>query len=315
MPPAYHSLCEYTRRMNRVLEHIDQHLDQPLELADLAQIAHFSPWHFHRLFTAWVGETLGDYLRRRRLACAAQQLASRPDASILEIALEVGFSSGEAFSRAFKQHFSVTPSTWRTTEPERWDQRLAGIRERRQQQLSNPDQVQAAHFADSDAFTHMKDQTMNVTLKEISPARVAYMRYIGPYGMGIGTFWRETMAPWMIENNLLQRVRYGIGHDDPFTTPPEKCRYDACVEVPDSFSASEQAAVTTLPGGLYAIAQFKGKGPEIADAWTELCRDWLPKSAMQFDARPCFERYPVEAQYDEQTGVLECEICIPVKAL
>lgn len=82
MTPAYHSLCEYTRRMNRVLEYIDQHLDQPLELADLAQIAHFSPWHFHRLFTAWVGETLGDYLRRRRLACAAQQLASRPDASI-----------------------------------------------------------------------------------------------------------------------------------------------------------------------------------------------------------------------------------------
>lgn len=141
MTPAYHSLREYTRRMNRVLEHIDQHLDQPLELADLAQIAHFSPWHFHRLFTAWVGETLGDYLRRRRLACAAQQLASRPEASILQIALEVGFSSGEAFSRAFKQHFSVTPSTWRATEPERWDQRLAGIRERRQQQLSNPDQA------------------------------------------------------------------------------------------------------------------------------------------------------------------------------
>uniref|UniRef100_UPI00046A94D8 helix-turn-helix domain-containing protein n=1 Tax=Pseudomonas sp. PH1b TaxID=1397282 RepID=UPI00046A94D8 len=106
MTSAYHSLHEYTLRMSRVLEHIDQHLDQPLELADLARVAHFSPYHFHRLFSAWVGEPLGAYLRRRRLACGAYLLASRSQASILEIALEVGFGSGEAFSRAFKQHFS-----------------------------------------------------------------------------------------------------------------------------------------------------------------------------------------------------------------
>ena len=76
---------------------------------------------------------------------------------------------------------------------------------------------------------------MNVTLKTLPPARVAYLRYTGPYGPEIGTFWRETVAPWMIENNLLNRVRYGIGHDDPSTTPPQYCRYDACVEVPVDF--------------------------------------------------------------------------------
>ncbi|AZD20855.1 Transcriptional regulator, AraC family [Pseudomonas chlororaphis subsp. aurantiaca] len=315
MSSAYHSLHEYTLRMNRVLEHIDQHLDQPLELAELAQVAHFSPFHFHRLFTAWVGETLGDYLRRRRLACAAYQLASHPEMSILEVALEVGFSSGEAFSRAFKQHFSVTPSTWRSTEPKRWHRRLSDVRERRLRELSNPDQTHIPAFDDPDAFIHLKELTMNVILKELPPVRVAYLRYIGPYGPGIGTFWRDTVAPWMVENGLLGRVRYGIGHDDPYVTPPEKCRYDACVEVPADFKASAPAVVTTLLGGLYAVAHYQGKGPDIADAWTELCRDWLPKSGMQFDARPAFERYPVDAKYDMKTGELECEICIPVKAL
>ena len=57
--------------MHGVLEHIDRHLDESLELATLAEVAHFSSFHFHRLFSAWMGETLGDYLRRRRLEVAA----------------------------------------------------------------------------------------------------------------------------------------------------------------------------------------------------------------------------------------------------
>ncbi|AZC23316.1 AraC family transcriptional regulator [Pseudomonas sessilinigenes] len=314
MSPAYHSLHEYTLRMNRVLEHIDQHLDQPLELADLAQVAHFSPYHFHRLFSAWVGEPLGVYLRRRRLACGAHLLASRPEASVLEIALEVGFGSGEAFSRAFKQHFSVSPSTWRDTEPKRWHRRLEDIRERRLRQLRNPDQTHIPAFDDPDAFIHLKELTMKVTIKELPPVRVAYLRYIGAYGPGIGLFWQQTVIPWMAENGLMGRARYGIGHDDPYVTPPEKCRYDACVEVPLDFKGRDSAVVTTLPGGLYAITHYQGKGPDIADTWSELCRDWLPKSGMQPDARPAFELYPVDARYD-QTGDLEFDICFPVKTL
>ena len=65
------SRSEYESRFHRVLEYIDQHLDQSLDLDTLAQVAHFSPLHFHRLFSAWMGETLGDYLRRRRIEIAA----------------------------------------------------------------------------------------------------------------------------------------------------------------------------------------------------------------------------------------------------
>ncbi|WP_257572152.1 AraC family transcriptional regulator [Janthinobacterium sp. UMAB-60] len=63
--------AEYARRMNAVLDHIDRHLDTPLDLAQLADVAHFSRFHFHRVFAAWMGETLGDYARRRRLETAA----------------------------------------------------------------------------------------------------------------------------------------------------------------------------------------------------------------------------------------------------
>jgi AraC family transcriptional regulator len=101
---------EYASRLNRVLDHIDQHLADPLELATLAEVAHFSPYHFHRLFAAWMGETLGEYLRRRRLEIAAQRLAANAQLPVLNVALEVGFGSGEAFARAFKERFDCTPT-------------------------------------------------------------------------------------------------------------------------------------------------------------------------------------------------------------
>ena len=99
--------------MHRVLAYIDEHLDEQLGLATLAEVAHFSSFHFHRLFSAWMGETFGDYLRRRRVEVAAMRLAAQPRTRILNIALSVGFGSAEAFTRAFKLRFGCSPTAWR----------------------------------------------------------------------------------------------------------------------------------------------------------------------------------------------------------
>ncbi len=109
MPTARRSQSEYDRRMHAVIEHIDRHLDDKLDLATLASVAHFSPFHFHRLFHALVGEPLGDYIRRRRLELAAIRLRSQPDATVMQIALGVGFGSAESFSRAFRARFGLRP--------------------------------------------------------------------------------------------------------------------------------------------------------------------------------------------------------------
>ncbi len=107
------SRAEYAERMHRVLAHIDEHIDQALDLPRLAQVAHFSAFHFHRLFAAWMGETLGDYLRRRRLEVAAMRMVAQPRLPVLSVALSVGWGSGEAFARAFKTRFGCSPSQWR----------------------------------------------------------------------------------------------------------------------------------------------------------------------------------------------------------
>ncbi len=315
--------AEYARRMNRVLDYVDQHLDKPLDLAQVADVANFSRFHFHRVFAAWMGETLGDYARRRRLETGAFLLSCKPDASVLEIALATGFGSGEAFARAFKLKFGCTPSAWRTSAAQHRAGQIAAARERYANRHSNPDQVLrnadqvegGALIEHDDSYQAHGERNMEVRIVDLPEVRVAYQRHIGPYGPAIGTFWREVAAPWMHSNGLSGQMCYGIGHDAPGITPPDKCRYDACVAVPETFQPSGQAGIAVLPGGRYAVAQFSGAPARVGAAWMWLTREWLPSSGLQCDGRPCFERFSAVSALDQRTGDLTCELCIPVRAL
>jgi AraC family transcriptional regulator len=303
------SRSEYVSRMHRVLAYIDEHLDQPLDLNVLAEVACFSPFHFHRLFSAWMGETLGDYSRRRRLEVAASRLAAQPRTRVLNIALSVGFGSAEAFTRAFKTRFGCSPTVWRDRQYS-----MRSTNSNSGQVDSNLDQALQAPFAEHEVSRNLdKEIFMKVTLIDRHPVTIAYFRHLGPYGEPIARFWQETYVPWAVMNKLgPDHARYGISHDDPSITAPEQCRYDACAEVSPDFVATGGALKTIIPGGKYAVLKFKGTAEQIGKAWAALLRDWLPSSGLQLDARPCFEHYPKGAGYDPKTGAFECEISIPV---
>lgn len=304
--------AEYVRRMHRVLAHIDAHLAEPLELADLAAVAHFSPFHFHRLFSAWMGETFGEYLRRRRLEVAAQRLITQPSSAVLEIALVVGFGSGEAFARAFKQRFGVSATAWRELQAAAREAELSKLG----QALRNPDQAPGAPGSDdAAALQRLQEFLMQVTVIERPEVLIAYMRHVGPYGPPIGRFWQEQFHPFLARHSLYGRPMYGISHDDPAITAPEKLRYDACIEVDAGFQPGSGALLGRLAGGRYAAVPFKGTSETIGAAWMALMRDWLPGSGFQLDGRPCFEYYPPDARYDVATGEFSCQIVIPLAPL
>lgn len=295
-----------------MLAYIDQHLEQAMSLNTLADVAHFSPFHFHRLFSAWMGETVGDYLRRRRVEVAAMRLAAQPRTRILNIALSVGFGSAEAFTRAFNSRFGCSPTAWRKQQhsPRNANSNSGQVNSKHGQALPAP-------FAEHENSGEPdKENIMEVSLIDRQPATVAYLRHLGPYGEPIARFWQETYVPWAVMNKLgADHARYGIGHDDPSITAPEQCRYDACAEVSPAFMASGGALKTTIPGGKYAVLKFRGTVEQVGKAWSALLRDWLPASGLQLDGRPCFEYYPKGAAYDCETGQFECEICIPVAPL
>ena len=300
----------YIDRMHRVTEHIDMHLDQFLDLESLAEVAHFSPFHFHRLFSALMGETLGAYLRRRRCEVAATRLLAQPKLSVLQIALGVGFGSAEAFTHAFAARFGCSPTTWRLRQTA--ERAAVGNPD---QTNGKPDQAEGRQTRNNDVPKMQAETPMKVEIVERKTTPIAYLRHVGPYGEPIGIFWQAQVYPWMATNGLIGQPRYGISHDDPTVTAQEHCRYDAGCELLDNALVGGNAHRTTIPGGKYAALSFKGVVADFQPAWDKLLRDWLPSSGLQLDNRPMFEYYPSDSTYDPATGVLECKLCVPVMPL
>ena len=297
---------DHAARIHRVVEHIDRNLDQALTLPGIAAVANFSPYHFHRIFAAWMGETLGDYIRRRRVETGALRLVSQPRTTVLAVALSVGFGSAESFTRAFRSRFGSSPSAWRRAA------RAARGRE------SNPGQTERKHDQEvrADAgysrTVPQREALMNVKLMDRAPVHVAYLTYVGEFGEPVSRFWQERAYPWMLTNNLVGRPRYGVSHDDPTITASDKTRYDAAVEVERAFSGTGDYHESDLPGGRFACVAFEGTATDISEAWARLLRDWLPDSGLQLDARPFYEYYATTDRFDSRTGVFTCTLCIPV---
>jgi AraC family transcriptional regulator len=304
------NLVEYERRLHRVLAYIDAHLDGPIDLESLAKEAHFSPFHFHRIFAAHTGETLGNYLTRRRVETGAARLASQPKLGVLEVALAVGFGSSEAFSRAFKKRFGASPTQWlkQCDHPELANSKLS-------QEVSRMDQESPAHLRYAGAMETKTTTPLKVAIVNRPAIRFAYLRYQGPFGRALGEFWQSKVMPWLAANNLAGADKYGISQDDPEITEQNKCRYDAGAEVAKDFVPPQGAHIGTVPGGLYACAKYYGTSQDIPLAWQRILREWLPSSGYQLDARPCFEYYPANMEGDESTGAFECELCMPIQKL
>lgn len=102
--------------IQKLVDEIEENLAEDVNIVRLSSAFNISPWHFQRVFKSLIGDTLGGYVRGRRLTRAAQLLRSS-NFGLLDIALEVGFTSHEAFTRSFKSYFKVTPKVFKKEQP------------------------------------------------------------------------------------------------------------------------------------------------------------------------------------------------------
>lgn len=273
------TLQYYKERLLRVLVHIQQHLDQPLSLEELAGCARVSPFHFHHVFTGMLGESPKSHIRRLRLERAATRLKHSRQ-PVVQVAFEAGYETHEAFTRAFKSAFGVSPSLFRQREtPARAPRAPSGI-----------------HYLEGKALTNFKttrpgDHKMNVTIKTMAPIWVAFMRHVGPYDQ-CGTAWDQLLPALGKEGLIGADTQFiGVSHDDPEVTPPEKRRYDACVTVDASYAPRGAIGVQNIPGGEYAMLTHLGPYAKLGESYGKLLGQWLPRSGRELRATPCFEIY------------------------
>src|SRR5271157_2100329 len=185
---------DYHERILRVLRHIQEHLDETLDLEELAQVACFSSFHFHRIFAAMTGETLADHVRRLRLERAAMELKSGAK-QVIQVALDAGYEAHEAFTRAFKAAYGISPAEFR---------RATGP-------IAIRDAPSGVHFRPGAPLTtfntnHITTKIMKVITKKIKPMRVAYLRHVGPYAYeSVSHTWIDLSARLSADKQVRKR--------------------------------------------------------------------------------------------------------------
>lgn len=284
--------AEYLVRIHRVQDYIERNLDSNLPLEELARVANFSPFHFHRVYRAITGESLYQFILRVRLERAAGRLLADPREPVTNIALDCGFSSAAAFARAFRARFGVSAGEWR-----------------RDGNAASPPMREAATA---------RAPAKSVRVEAVAVFTVAYVRHVGPYAGDGALFGRlfRSLAAWAGPRRLIgPRSRWiSVYHDNPEITQPEKLRLSVCLSVPEGTAASGEVNTMQIPGGDYAKALFEIDPSGYGAAWDWVFGEWLPSSGCQPDERPCLENYLNNPDtHPENKHIVE--IWVPVRPL
>ena len=314
---------EYISRINRVLDYIDANLDKQLRLDTLAGVAHFSPYHFHRIFKGVMGEPLNRFIQRLRLEKAALQLINNPKKSITEIALDCGFSGSAPFARAFKDGFGISAGKWRAGGYRDFS-KIRQTNSKIEQEVSADSHYSSPNdeqFAWRNEMSKQQNQkfTADVTVKELPEMNVVYVRHVGPYkgdsALFEGLF--QKIMTWAGTRGLFASPDLkimSVYHDDPEITDQSKLRTSVCVTAPKDTVVDGEIGMMTVPGGNYAVTKFELAGDEFEDAWNSVFGGWLPGSGYQPDDGPCYELYYNNPK-EHPEGKCIVEICVPVKPL
>ena len=316
----------YVERVNAAIDYIEGHLGEELTLEEIAAVAHFSPFHFHRVFSLLVGETLSRFVQRLRLERAATLLVQQPTRRVTDIATECGMSNPSSFARAFREYFGTTPTEWRERGHAQYEASghgsvrdlVSGIASRRE----------GFGIRGVRPAAHLRTMRWDISCGELEPTsveivevphlEVAYTRYIGPYQGDAGVFEDlfGRLMTWAGAHGHVNEDSWimAIYHDNPGITDDARLRVSACVDVPEGTIAEGEVGRMSLPGGACAVARFELGPADYATAWFALAAGWLPDSGYEPDDRLPFERYPmVEPTTSDGTGIVD--IHLPVRPL
>ncbi|HEX2980264.1 MAG TPA: GyrI-like domain-containing protein [Anaerolineaceae bacterium] len=296
---AVESRETYRSRIDQAVAYINANLAEEINLEQVAREAAFSPFHFHRIFSALVGETPKTFINRVRLEKAANVLLKNRALNVTEIALMCGFSSSATFARAFKQHFGIPASRYRESGGE----------------SINPAAGLISPVFPPQVTEQITDWVKGVQVRSLAPMQVAYVANLEGYSLEkICPAW-ERLTLWASAHGWMnaQTRMIGISFDDPNITPKNKCRYYACLSLPEGVSLPprERIATMELPGGLYALCRAECYPQDFSLIYQALYGLWLPESGYQPADRPTYEAYLRTPEQHPQ-GKFELEVCLPL---
>jgi AraC family transcriptional regulator len=302
--------ANYIGRVNRAMDYVVANLGQSLNLGEVSRQAGFSPFHFHRVFKALVGETLNQFIKRKRLERALYLMSHAPQRSLTDVALDCGFASSSDFSRSFKQHFGIAARAFD----------LNNFRDARREAFERvmSDQEGFAQFT-ALPIDHNPDG-FEVRLRDLPARTVAYIRVLDPYRKGILQAAYERLLGWASTRGFDDSQWLGYLWDEPEIVALEKCRYDVALVVDGIADAALAVALRGEIGRLefsaMRVAEVIVRGDLALEAraidW--LYKSWLPKSDYVPDDQPAFEAW-IGKPFAHGNEYFEIAVQLPVRRI
>lgn len=279
------TLSSYQKRINRMVIYITEHLDENPSLETLSEEAGFSPYHFHRIAKAFLGETIGNFIVRKRVETAAR-LLKETDLPVSEIAYQVGYDVPSSLSKAFKLFYGMTPNEYRKNK----------------------------------INLIMEDVKHNPTLKleerveVIKPKKAICFSMCGDYltcdyPKGFALLMEYAAKKKL---NLAGAEFLAIYYDDPCVTESGKQHADVCLATSEPLEATDSLKVKEIAGGKYAIYLYKGTYKKLGSVYDTVFRKYIPEGNFEVDDRPIFEVYLNDAAVTKPEDLLT-ELYIPVR--
>ena len=281
-------------RLNQAMEHIESHLDQPLDVAGLARIATTSEYHFRRMFSALAGLPLSEYVRRRRLTVAGAEVLAG-ERTLLDIATRYGYGSGEAFARAFRAMHGVGPGEARRTGASLHSQPRMSFR-----LIVEGNSSMRYRIVEKDAF-HVAGKKVRVPLvhEGLNPAIADFIRGIAPDTL------RRISA--LADQEPAGIVGVSDQLDPSRAEGTELDYYHGVVtgaEVPGDLDS------LAVPAGTWAVFEHSGQFPQALQyLWRDVFTQWFPSNP--YASRPGPEILSVRVSEDGKEA--DAELWVPVE--
>jgi AraC family transcriptional regulator len=302
---------DHLARIQRGIDFIEEHLKDAVSTETIAREACFSMWHFQRVFSAAVGNTLKEYVRQRRLTSALHELGTT-NRRIIDIAVDYQFESQESFTRAFKAMFGLTPG----------DCRKHGIRS--VQSLKKPritmeylDHLYGGMTMQPKIITTQEKKVIGLGgnfISILSPERnnfVLIPKLWDKFTKRCGEIRNKTGSILGVCECIEGRTKANDKNKTNITNHPDDCFYLACAEVTSFDGTPEGMMEKTVPAGRYAVFTHKGKLDKLEFTMSYIYGSWLPRSGEELREAPDLEIY--DKRFNADSDNSEIDIYIPIK--
>lgn len=276
-------LNDYKSRMNRVFQFIDQNLGTELSLQTVADVAHFSPYHFHRIFKTLTGEPLNGFITRRRIEKSALMLLHQ-SASISEIAHAFGFGDNAAFSKAFKKYYGVSPTAFKKENPNRFT-RIRPLKSKNGQDYPDWDQ----YVCVIDNLKKWISMNAKIETKDIPQLHYAYISCIGSQQLPEAF---PKLIGWAVPKGLMNEHTklMTIYHDSLKVTEENKARMSACFLLEQPVQTEGEIGLSEMQPGKCIVGHFEITLDDFEKSWTSLYL-WMNENGYQRADQDAFEIY------------------------